>query len=140
METTIDQPRGSSFHIKGLDGIRAVSIALVFFSHLGFQHLSPGMFGVSVFFLLSGFLITTLMIREHAARGRVSIREFYVRRGLRIFPPMYLIIAVGVILVVSGILPAVINMKGVMAQCLHLTNYYSIKFGDLNLIPGLGVY
>ena len=140
MEVTTDLSRGSAFHIRGLDGIRAVSIALVFFSHLGFQRLSPGMFGVSVFFLLSGFLITTLMMREHAARGRVSIKEFYIRRALRIFPPMYLVIGVGVILVVSGILPAVIDLKGVIAQCLHLTNYYFIKYGGLNLIPGRGVY
>ena len=140
MEATTDHPRGSSFHIKGLDGIRAVSIGLVFCAHLGFRHLSPGKFGVNVFFLLSGFLITTLMIREHAARGRVSIKEFYIRRALRIFPPMYLVIGIGVILVVSGVLPAVIDVKGVMAQCLHLTNYYFIKYGGLNLIPGLAVY
>lgn len=136
----MEKPGDGGFYIRGLDGIRAVSITLVFFSHLGFRHLSPGMFGVNVFFLLSGFLITTLMIREHAARGRVSIKEFYVRRALRIFPPMYLVIALGVILVVSGILPAVLNLRSVLVQCVHLTNYYFIRWGGTELIPGLGVY
>jgi peptidoglycan/LPS O-acetylase OafA/YrhL len=139
MHATTDQSRDGGFYIKGLDGIRAVSISLVFFAHLGFRHLSPGKFGVNVFFLLSGFLITTLMIREHGARGRVSIKGFYIRRALRIFPPMYLVIGIGVVLVVSGIMPAVLDMNGVLAQCLHLTNYYFIKFGGLNLIPGMGV-
>ena len=85
------------FHIKSLDGIRAISVLLVFFSHMDLWHIFPGFFGVNVFFLLSGFLITTLMIREHASRGRVNIKEFYIRRALRILPPMYIVLAIGVV-------------------------------------------
>jgi peptidoglycan/LPS O-acetylase OafA/YrhL len=140
MQATTDQSRSGGFYIKGLDGIRAVSIGLVFFAHLGVRHLSPGKFGVNVFFFLSGFLITTLMMREHAAHGSVSIKEFYIRRALRIFPPMYLVIGIGVILVAGGILPGVLDLNAVLVQCVHLTNYYFIRYGGLNLIPGLGVY
>ncbi len=132
--------RGRGFYIKGLDGIRAASIAMVFVSHLDLGRISPGMLGVNIFFLLSGFLITTLMIREHDARGRVSIREFYIRRTLRIFPPMYIVLAFGTALVLWRILPAALNLNALLVQCLHLTNYYCIYFDGAALIPGLAVY
>ncbi len=128
------------FHIKSLDGIRAISVMLVFWSHMDLWHIFPGFFGVNVFFLLSGFLITTLMIREHAARGRISIKEFYIRRALRILPPMYLVLATGVVLTVLGILPGTIDARSVIMQSLHLTNYYLISVADPHFVPGLGVY
>ncbi len=134
------KPGGAGFYIQGLDGVRAVSIGIVFLSHLGIRRLSPGLFGVNIFFLLSGFLITTLMMREHAARGGVSIREFYVRRVLRIFPPMYLVLAAGLVLVMAGLLPAMLDPLSVVAQCLHLTNYYFIRHGGVRMIPGLELY
>src|SRR5713226_3454041 len=102
LQRKTEKPHDGGFYIRGLDGIRAVSIAIVFCSHLDVWRFSPGMFGVNTFFLLSGFLITTLMIREHAARGCVSIKEFYIRRVLRIFPPMYLVIGTGVMLLLCG--------------------------------------
>jgi peptidoglycan/LPS O-acetylase OafA/YrhL len=128
------------FHIKSLDGIRAISVMLVFWSHMDLWHIFPGFFGVNVFFLLSGFLITTLMIREHAARGRISIKEFYIRRALRILPPMYIVLAIGVVLTVLGILPGTIDARSVIMQGLHLTNYYLIAAVDPHFVPGLGVY
>jgi peptidoglycan/LPS O-acetylase OafA/YrhL len=140
MQGTMEKPPGGGFYIRGLDGLRAISIALVFCSHLGFRHVSPGLFGVNVFFLLSGFLIATLMMREHAAKGRVSIKEFYLRRALRIFPPMYIVIGLAVVLILIGAMPAVLDWQGVLLQCVHLTNYYFIKFGGVRLIPGLEVY
>ncbi len=75
-------------HIRGLDGIRGVSALLVLGSHL----LLPrqyGALGVSIFFVLSGFLITLLLVREADATGTVSLKAFYLRRTLRIFPAFY---------------------------------------------------
>jgi len=59
------EPVGPSGYIPSLDGLRAVSILIVLVSHAGFGHLIPGGFGVTVFFFLSGYLITTLLLREH---------------------------------------------------------------------------
>src|SRR4051794_36432297 len=70
--------------IPGLDGLRAVSVLLVIFSHYGFGNMIPGGLGVTVFFFISGFLITTLLLREHAATGEISIGRFYIRRFLRL--------------------------------------------------------
>jgi peptidoglycan/LPS O-acetylase OafA/YrhL len=51
-------------HIPSLDGIRAISVLLVFFAHAGLERIVPGGFGVTIFFFLSGFLITTLLREE----------------------------------------------------------------------------
>jgi peptidoglycan/LPS O-acetylase OafA/YrhL len=89
-------------HLPSLDGLRAISICLVLLGHLsGTQNLGyllPGLgdiahLGVVVFFVISGFLITTLLIKEHAKTGRVSLKLFYARRALRIFPASYAFLA-----------------------------------------------
>jgi peptidoglycan/LPS O-acetylase OafA/YrhL len=82
--------------IPSLDGLRAVSILLVILGHSSdslnapgflnlFSHL--GNFGVRCFFIISGFLITTLLLKEREKTGAISMRGFYIRRALRIFPP-----------------------------------------------------
>ena len=74
-------------HIASLDGIRAAAAMLVFASHAFASAPIPGSLGVTVFFFLSGFLITTLLRREREASGSVSLRRFYLRRACRIFRP-----------------------------------------------------
>jgi peptidoglycan/LPS O-acetylase OafA/YrhL len=74
--------------IPALDGIRALSVLLVILSHLGVSWAS-GAHGVMAFFVLSGFLITWLLLKESEAAGRISLRSFYARRTLRIFPAFY---------------------------------------------------
>jgi peptidoglycan/LPS O-acetylase OafA/YrhL len=80
-----------------LDGLRAFSILAViwhhgpgFNSHLLF--LRQGLLGVRLFFAISGFLITTLLLREHRATGQICLRNFYARRSLRIFPLYYTVL------------------------------------------------
>ena len=84
---TYASPKG---HLPSLDGLRAISFMIVFISHLGFMDSRPGGFGVSVFFVVSGYLITTLIIREYQKYGNVSLARFYGRRTARIFPGMYI--------------------------------------------------
>ena len=78
-----------SGRIPSLDGLRAVAVLLVIFNHLGVPHAPQGR-GVLTFFVLSGFLITWTLLRESERCGDVSIRDFYIRRGLRIFPAFYI--------------------------------------------------
>src|SRR5512140_3308375 len=70
--------------IPALDALRAVSVFLVIVYHFGFESVNGGL-GVEVFFVLSGFLITWLLIREHDRTGDISFSGFYKRRALRIF-------------------------------------------------------
>src|SRR5437762_5937586 len=108
--------------IPSLDGLRAVSIGLVFAGHVGFD-LTPGGFGVTVFFFLSGYLITTLLRIEHQGTGRVSLRDFYLRRVLRILPPFYAVLALAIVLALVGFLPGELKAAPLIAQLTHLTNY-----------------
>ena len=114
-----------SLYIPSLDGIRAVSFMLVFIAHCGLEKIIPGGFGVTIFFFLSGFLITTLLRTEMDQTGRVNIRDFYVRRVLRIFPPFYLTILFGVVLHLTHVLDGPIG-DGVLFQSLHLANYWTV--------------
>ena len=72
-------------HAPGLDGLRMVAVFLVVFYHFGFQAV-PGGHGVLGFFVLSGFLITWLLLKEQERFGSISLRLFYLRRLLRIVP------------------------------------------------------
>jgi len=96
--------------IPALDGLRAVAIGLVFLSHVLATGSSPnstywrvlGETGVRVFFVISGYLITTLLLRELGSRGTISLRSFYARRAFRIFPAFYTYIAIICVLVAAG--------------------------------------
>src|SRR5579859_7978034 len=76
-------------HIPALDGLRGIAAFMVFCAHAGVLPWKYGAFGVSVFFVLSGFLITWLLLRENDRTGDVSLKAFYMRRTLRIFPAFY---------------------------------------------------
>jgi len=79
-------------HFASLDGLRCLSILAVLWHHSPHGEATPltrGFLGVDLFFVLSGFLITTLLLRERDATGTISLRAFYMRRVLRIFPLYY---------------------------------------------------
>jgi peptidoglycan/LPS O-acetylase OafA/YrhL len=99
---------------ESLDGLRAISILGVIWTHVWYVSgptyynaliqvpvLRNGAFGVSVFFGISGFLITTLLLREQLKYGRISLRDFYIRRSLRIWPLYYAVLALYVVLVMA---------------------------------------
>ena len=71
----------------GLDGLRAIAVGLVVIYHLFPPAMFPGGFvGVDVFFVISGFLITSLLLRERTATGRIGLTGFWVRRARRLLP------------------------------------------------------
>ncbi len=94
-----------SSHLPSLDGLRGVSILLVVIGHTCaridsslLQFFFNGSLGVYIFFVISGFLITTLLLKERIKTGTISMKNFYIRRFLRIFPVAYLYIIVVLIL------------------------------------------
>ena len=105
---------------------------LVFLSHTQLNGWISGGFGVTVFFFLSGYLITTLLRREAESRGHISLKHFYLRRSLRIFPPMYAALLMGLVLTWVGLLPNTIHWAGLSAQAFYYTNYYMI-FGPRDM-------
>ncbi|GGM03322.1 acyltransferase [Streptomyces fumigatiscleroticus] len=89
-------PAAHAGHSSRLDiqGLRAVAVGLVVLSHAGVTQVAGGYAGVDVFFVISGFLITSLLLRELATTGRISLQAFYARRALRLLPASSLVIAV----------------------------------------------
>jgi peptidoglycan/LPS O-acetylase OafA/YrhL len=121
-ETSLDRPTRATQrgYIATLDGWRAIAIGLVISSHsipmlqnngsrpalllaTLFEHQG---YGVDIFFALSGFLITTLLLRERSRTGSISLKRFYVRRFFRIIPPIVCYLASFYILLQTGIIAA----------------------------------
>ncbi len=89
-------------HFAALDGLRAISVLLVVLAHARGREewlWIRGANGVTVFFVLSGYLITTLALREEATRGRIDLGAFYLRRTFRILPMYYLALAIYCVLI-----------------------------------------
>lgn len=81
----------------GLDGLRGVFVAAVLLFHGGFSWARGGYLGVSAFFTLSGFLICSLLIDEHARHGRIDMRRFWIRRARRLLPAAWITLAIAVV-------------------------------------------
>ena len=125
-------------YIPGLDGIRAIAFLLVFVAHsMPYRNL-PGGFGVTVFFFLSGYLITTLLRSEAQHHQSIDLKNFYLRRVLRIFPPCYVTVVIVASLAAFGLLYNTESYKSLVAAFLYFSNYWNI-LGFGNLPAGLGV-
>src|SRR3954470_17107381 len=87
------EPVAVPARIAALDGLRGVAVACVFVNHARPSTLAGGWLGVDMFFVLSGFLITSLLLAEHARGGRINLRRFYARRARRLLPALFLLLA-----------------------------------------------
>jgi peptidoglycan/LPS O-acetylase OafA/YrhL len=125
--------------IPSLDGIRAVAVSLVFFAHSGLERFIPGGLGVTIFFVLSGFLITTLMRLEYAASGTVSFKAFYLRRFLRLMPPLFLVVMLAWLLSTVGLAEGKFSGAGFASVLFYFGNYFIIDQDFSGLPAGLGV-
>lgn len=79
-------------YVAGLDGLRAIAVSLVMVSHAHAPFLHTGSLGVDVFFVLSGFLITRILLNGAAESGRIDVKTFYVHRFMRLTPPLFLLL------------------------------------------------
>jgi len=113
--------------IPSLDGLRAISISLVIVSHLigtsrfGGTFMFLGNLGVRIFFVISGFLITGLLMQERERSGRINLPRFYMRRALRIFPAFY--VYLGVIGVCAAIGWIVVPRLDFLEAGMYIMNY-----------------
>jgi peptidoglycan/LPS O-acetylase OafA/YrhL len=89
-------------HVPGLDGVRAIAVLAVAAFHGGVPFMKGGYLGVDIFFVLSGFLITSILLKEHARTGSISLPDFYARRALRLLPALLLLLAVFLVYAMVG--------------------------------------
>jgi peptidoglycan/LPS O-acetylase OafA/YrhL len=125
--------------IPSLDGIRALAVSLVFLAHAGFEGFVPGGLGVTIFFMLSGYLITTLMRIEHGRSGGIAFRAFYLRRLLRLMPPLFIVVAAAALLSAASIIDGSFTTAGLLSALFYFGNYHVIA-NDFHGVPaGIGV-
>ncbi|MCC3371703.1 acyltransferase family protein [Cohnella sp. REN36] len=123
-------PKNNQRHLRympGLDGLRTVAVMAVIAYHLGFGWASGGLLGVGVFFVLSGYLITDLLVAEWQREKRIDLRQFWLRRARRLLPAM-LLVMVAVLIVLAVIdrsrLPAL--QGDVWSAVTYTSNWYLI--------------
>lgn len=117
--------RGS--RIPGLDFLRAISVLLVLIDHSGMTWVGPialfnGSIGVEIFFVLSGFLITWMLLNELDQRQDIDLLDFYRRRAARLLPAFYAYVLLGVTYLSLRDLP--VPWAAVLAACTYVLNYY----------------
>ncbi len=124
MKSSLISPKAEFGYIPGLDGMRAIAVLIVMVAHFGLSHIIPGGFGVTVFFFISGFLITRLLLAETEKDGRIGLKNFYIRRFLRLLPALYFMLLVTYFgLTFLGARP---GMAETIAAATYTMNYYDL--------------
>lgn len=139
MKPATDNSHAAAGAIPSLDGIRAVAVSLVFFAHSGFENFIPGGLGVTIFFVLSGYLITTLMRIEYSRSGTISYRGFYLRRLLRLMPPLLIVVAAAGLLSLASIIDGRFTLSGLLSALFYFGNYHVIANDYHGMPAGIGV-
>ena len=124
-------PAATEKYVGELDGICAIAVSFVVFAHYQLLPHIPGGFGVTLFFFLSGYLITTLFFAEFRSTLRISIPQFYLRRWLRLTPPLVISVVLATIFYrischAVGGRPVPIGTT--MAALFYYTNYYDLSW------------
>lgn len=114
-------------HLPALDGIRAFAVLAVIGYHLGWGWLGGGFLGVEVFFVVSGYLITSLLLHEHLSTGRVNVRTFWIRRSRRLLPALGLMmVGVSMWALLFADPTAAALRRDVVPALLYVSNWWQI--------------
>lgn len=114
-------------YVAGLDGLRAVAVACVIAYHLGASWAPGGMLGVGIFFTLSGYLITDILMAQWRRRGNLGLKTFWRRRARRLLPALFLMLAVVSIWVALFDAAELSKVRGqVIAAVFYVSNWYTI--------------
>ena len=114
-------------YMPGLDGLRAIAVLAVVAFHLGAGWAVGGLLGVGVFFTLSGYLITDLLLGEWRGQGRIALGDFWLRRARRLLPALFVMLAVVAVWVAIGDRAQLGSLRGdVGASALYISNWWLI--------------
>ena len=102
--------------VGGFDGIRGIGVCMVLVGHAMFTYVESWVTIVDSFFVLSGFLITTLLLQEHRSTSDIGLRKFYARRAVRLLPSVWLFCAVWIVIGVIGTILGIesISLRGIL--------------------------
>jgi peptidoglycan/LPS O-acetylase OafA/YrhL len=117
--------------VGGFDGIRGIGVMMVLVGHALFTYVESWVTIVDTFFVLSGFLITTLLLQEHRSTGGIGLRKFYARRAVRLLPSVWLFCGVWIVIGLIGTVLHIeaISLKGILEDAAAAVAYvYALFF------------
>ena len=118
-------------YLPGLDGLRAVAVVAVMVYHANSSWLSGGFLGVEVFFVISGYLITLLLISEKERTGRVRIGQFWFRRGRRLLPALFMMMAgLSIYMALFDRRPMGQTRGDLLAGTFYVSNWFQVWVGQ----------
>lgn len=128
----------SSRYIPALDGLRALAVIAVVIYHMNATALQSGLLGVTIFFVLSGYLITGLLIREWSTTKKINLPQFWLRRVRRLFPAIVFVL-LGTIVLTGVFAPDMLTKlrNDIVAALLFFTNWWYI-FQDVSYFEAMG--
>ncbi|WP_219835493.1 acyltransferase family protein [Paenibacillus sp. R14(2021)] len=133
------KPLGNSGrYMPGLDGLRAIAVFAVIAYHLNLSWVPGGLLGVGIFFVLSGYLITDILLKQHATAGRLNLGDFWIRRARRLLPAMMIMLTlVSAWLLVTD--PArLFAMKGEIVSALLYYSNWRMIFHHVSYFESFG--
>lgn len=125
-------------YVSSLDGLRALAVVSVLLYHLKTPHVAGGLLGVTVFFVLSGFLITSLLLSEYSNSGTISLPQFWLRRIKRLFPAIVLVIVTTTALCALFNHELLTKMRPDIVPSLFFFNNWWQIFHDISYFEALG--
>ena len=132
------RPAGSLPYMPGLDGLRALAVIAVLLYHGGLTWLPGGFLGVEVFFVISGYLIDSLLLAEWRQQGRINLKAFWLGRARRLLPALYLLLAVTLAFAVVFLPDEVARLRAdAIAAFGYVTNWY-LAFGHQSYFETVG--
>jgi peptidoglycan/LPS O-acetylase OafA/YrhL len=125
-------------YLPGVDGLRALAVLAVLLYHADLPWIRGGFLGVDVFFVISGYLITTLLLTEWLQRGHINLPAFWLRRARRLLPALFLLMAVTLVFAVLFLSGEVASLRDdALAALGYVTNWYLI-FSDQSYFEMMG--
>jgi peptidoglycan/LPS O-acetylase OafA/YrhL len=125
-------------HLTGLDGLRAIAVLAVLGYHAGFGMTQGGFLGVEVFFVISGYLITALLLGEHRDTGRIDAVKFWLRRARRLLPALFLLLVSTLAVAVVVVPDEIARLRpDALAAFAYVTNWHLIA-GDQSYFETIG--
>lgn len=125
------RPVGKSTYLPGLDGLRAIAVIAVVLYHLSVPYSDGGLLGVGVFFTLSGYLITSILVRQWDRDGRINFGQFWLRRFRRLLPAVITVL-ITVMMLTSFLDHGNVGKRGweALSALFYYNNWYEIVVGD----------
>lgn len=128
----------SGRYMPGIDGLRAIAVLAVIAYHLNLPGVPGGLLGVGIFFVLSGYLITDILLKQHNKTGRLDLGDFWIRRARRLLPAMFIMLGLVAAYLMATDPPRLYAMKGEIVSALLYYSNWRLIFHNVSYFESFG--